>query len=132
MSKQIKDGAHTTTVPDTVPTMTYEEWLAEGKRRFGEDFYNWKFVCPMCKHVASVGDFEKYKDKGATPNSAVEVCIGRFQENPGIAFAVKGEKKGSPCNYALFGLFRFPGVIVTGSPYGEGKDRMAFAFAEEK
>jgi hypothetical protein len=110
--------------------MTHDEWMAEGKRRFGEDFYNWKFVCPICKNVASVGDFAKYKDRGATPDSATQVCIGRFTDSKFVAFPAEGQKLGKPCNYALFGLFRLPGVIVTGSPYTEGKDRMAFAFAE--
>lgn len=31
-----------------------EEWQAEGKRRFGEDVKKWRFVCPMCGHVAAV------------------------------------------------------------------------------
>jgi hypothetical protein len=117
----------------TVPAlrMSYEEWHAEGKRRFGDDFFGWKFVCPICKNVASVGDFRKYKHKGATPDSATCECIGCYQENPAIAFPIEGEKRGSPCNYALYGLFRFPGVIVTGSPHvKDGKEIMSFAFAE--
>ena len=41
---QIKDGALISTVPDTTPVMGYDNWLAEGKRRFGEDFDKWRFV----------------------------------------------------------------------------------------
>lgn len=110
--------------------MTHDEWMAEGTRRFGADVFKWKFVCPICKHVASVDEFEKYKPQGATPDSASQVCIGRYSGSKFKAFPGEGEKQGQPCNYALFGLFKLPGVIVTGSPYADFKDRMAFAFAE--
>lgn len=116
--------------PDPTPKMTHEEWMAEGRRRFGDDVYTWKFVCPICKNVASVGDFQQYSSKGATPDSATQVCIGRYNGSKFVAFPGEGQKQGQPCDYALFGLFRLPGVIVTGSPYADGKDRMSFAFAE--
>jgi hypothetical protein len=112
------------------PTMTHEEWMTEGKRRFGENFDDWKFVCPVCKHVASVGDFRKHKDNGATPDSATRQCIGRYDGSKGTAFGEKRFKNGGPCDYALYGLFRLPGVIVTGSPYADGKQMMSFAFAD--
>ena len=129
---EIKNGTHTTRLPDSTPVMTYEEWKAEGTRRFGEDVYHWKFKCPICGNVASIKDFEQYKEQGSTPDSATQECIGRYNGSKFEAFPREGAKQGKPCNYALFGLFRLPGVIVTGSPYApNGKDRMAFAFAEE-
>lgn len=121
---EIKDKGHTTTIPDTTPVMAYEDWLKEGKRRFGENLEKWKFKCSICAHVATVEDYKPYKDKGATPNSAIQECIGRYQG--ATSFAMKGQ---GPCNYALYGLFRFPGVIVKDD---SGKDTMAFAFADEE
>ena len=56
-----------------------EEWQAEGKRRFGEDVKKWRFVCPMCGHVAAVQDFI---DKGVKDpaNAAYEECIADIPE----------------------------------------------------
>ena len=125
---EIKDGALTTTLPDTTPVMTHAEWLAEGKRRFGEEYSDWRFVCPICKNVAAVGDFKPYKDRGASPSSAVQECIGRYlpKDESHKAFGTSKER-GKPCDYALYGLFRLPGVVIK---FDDGKESMAFAFAE--
>ena len=119
---EIKDGGMTTTLPDTTPVMTYDEWMAEGKRRFGDDFQTWRFKCPICANVATVGDYRQYKDQGADPNSATCECIGRYQGAHGFAKDGKG-----PCNYAAYGLFRIPGVIVETA---DKKKIIAFAFAD--
>jgi hypothetical protein len=118
---EIKDGMTTTTVPDTTPHFTYEEWMAEGERRFGKDFKMWKFKCPICENVATVSDYQQYADKGADPNSATCECIGRYQGAQDFKTPGSG-----PCNYAAYGLFRIPGVIVKMN----GKDVVAFAFAD--
>jgi hypothetical protein len=76
--------------------------------------------------VAKIGDFRAFKDQGATPDSAAQQCIGRFNGSKFKAFGSKAER-GQPCDYALFGLFRFPGVVID---MPDGKERMAFAFAE--
>lgn len=55
-----------------VRTYTLEAWRAEGRRRFGAAFDRWRFVCPLCAHVAEVGDFRPYASKGATPDSATQ------------------------------------------------------------
>lgn len=68
--------------PAPTPRMTVEEWNAEGIRRFGLNQFLWKFVCPMCGNVQSAHDFRAYKDRGATPNSANQVCIGRYEQGP--------------------------------------------------
>lgn len=108
--------------------LTHDAWMEEGRRRFGDDFQQWKFVCPICDHVASIADYEKYKDKGATPNSATCECIGRYSAAPG-AFKGKGVTKGQgPCDYAGYGLFRLSPVhIVRDDP---AKPTHCFAFAE--
>jgi hypothetical protein len=121
---EIKEGAQTTTVPDSVPVMTREQWIAEGTRRFGADFDRWKFVCPICGNIAAAADFRAFAEKGAIPDSAAQECIGRYQETAAAAFG-KPKERGKPCDYALYGLFRFPGVVVT---MPDGAQRMAFAF----
>ena len=114
--------------PDPTPRMTYDEWMAEGQKRFGDDFDKWGFVCPVCTNVARIADFRPFKDQGATPDTAANQCIGRFNGSKFKAFGSGGAKeRGKPCDYALFGLFRLPGVIIA---MPDGKERMAFAFAE--
>jgi hypothetical protein len=114
--------------PAPVPRMTYDAWLAEGQRRFGADFYGWRFVCPICSNVAAVGDFKPFKDQGATPDTATVECIGRYCGTKFKAFGSGGAKeRGKPCDYAMFGLFHIAGVIIA---MPNGKERMAFAFAE--
>ena len=109
------------------PLTTYEsveEWQAEGLRRFGA-VHKFRFVCPLCKHVASVEDFKAFKDKGATPDSAFQVCIGRYA-GAGEPKRDGDGKLSQPCNYAGYGLFRLSPVRVR----HEGKELHAFAFAE--
>jgi hypothetical protein len=106
--------------------MSLDEWMEEGQRRFGNDFENWRFVCSCCKNVASISDYKPFKNQGATPDTATTECIGRYDGSKFKAFGTAKEC-GKPCDYALFGLFRFPGVIVV---LPDGKERMSFAFAE--
>lgn len=78
-----------------------EEWNNEAKRRFGPDYLNWKFRCPMCGHVASIQDF---KNAGAkSPNAAYQECIGRYM---GKGAPKEGDSSG--CNWAAYGLFGIP------------------------
>lgn len=100
------------------------EWLEEGKKRFGEDFKNWKFKCPACGHVSSIKDFI---DAGADANDAYQMCIGRV--NGKGADGMKGKDEGNGCNWAAFGLFGTFGkgrIVVN-----EGKETEVFDFAEE-
>lgn len=85
------------------------EWIAEAERRFGNDRKNWRFRCPSCGHIQLIGDFEPYKEKGATPNTAYFSCIGRW--NGHMKNGIGSGK--SPCNYTLGGLFNFAKVYVT-------------------
>ncbi|MBE7053379.1 MAG: hypothetical protein E7391_03790 [Ruminococcaceae bacterium] len=86
---------------------TSEQWKEEGKRRFGDNFENWKFVCPKCGNVASGKEF---KEAGAEPNAMYCECIGRYTNDKG-------------CNWAAYGLFDICSVHVDGQP--------VFEFAEE-
>lgn len=94
---------------DEIRHYTKEEWFAEGERRFGKDFMNWKFECPMCGHVATVIE---YKEVGAkNPNCAYVECIGRYTGQPSPGKAI-----GNGCDWAAYGLFGIPkgGVMVDG------------------
>jgi hypothetical protein len=96
---------------DEVRKLTRDEWLAEGRELFGDNFFDWRFVCPGCGHVQSIGDFREHKDRGATPDAAAKECIGRYEEKP--ASWSEGEaKKGGPCDYAAYGLFFIGNTIV--------------------
>lgn len=88
--------------------MTLAAWHSEGIRRFGPDEMNWRFVCPLCGHVAAPRDFKKYRDKGATPDSAYKECIGRY----GGAGGLNEEEIPVPCDYAAYGLIRLAPVQV--------------------
>lgn len=90
--------------------MTHTEWLSEGERRFGPDQMKWRFVCPACKHVASVQD---YKDAGASMTAVAFSCVGRWMDRPRDAF---GDGPG-PCNYAGGGLFGLNPLDVDGRKY---------------
>lgn len=110
--------------------MRVSAWHNEAIRRFGSDMKQWRFVCPLCGHVAAVGDFEQYKDAGASPSSAYQECIGRYSGGPGGmhegGFDADGNVK-QPCNYAAYGLFKLSPCRVEAE---DGTLVEAFAFAE--
>src|SRR5689334_5371028 len=94
----------------SIEQMTYNQWQAEGICRFGINPFDWKFVCPSCGNVQSALDFRTYRNNDATPNSANQVCLGRYT-GAGGAFDAQKHK---PCNYALNGLIHLdPHVEVT-------------------
>ncbi len=112
----------------TVPFYeSLEEWKAEGERRFGSDIRKWRFVCPMCGHVAAVEEFEAAGAKD--PNCAYEECIGRY-----IGKGSPKEADSSGCNWAAYGLFGIPKggtVVITGKDEdGVEKGAHIFSFAD--
>ena len=48
-------------------------WQAEAAKRFGNDPFKWRFVCPVCKNEMSVQD---WKDAGAPESTAAFSCVG--------------------------------------------------------
>lgn len=102
---------------------TQSEWIAEGRRRFGDDQMQWRFVCPICKHVACVQD---WKDASASEGEVAFSCVGRHIEGAREAFG-NGRRTDGPCNYAGGGLFRMNPVEVLRD---DGKSSFMFAFAE--
>jgi hypothetical protein len=115
----------------TTTTMTKAEWLAKGEELFGANTDAWKFACPVCGNVASVGDFREHKDKGAEPSSATNECIGRYLPREGVSRAIDWDnanegKPDKPCDYAGYGLFRLSPIVVV-----DGDTEVhSFAFAE--
>lgn len=99
--------------------MTHAEWLAEAKKRFGDDALTWRFVCPSCGHVASVAD---WKALGAKEGEVAFSCVGRRMPNAKDICPPDG----GPCNYAGGGLFELNPVTVL---LDGGGERRTFDFA---
>ena len=107
---------------------TLDEWRAKATELFGKDPLKWKFVCPICGHIASVQD---WKDAGASDRSAAFSCVGRWTgANPKISKGSVGPnvlKGKGPCDYAGGGLFRLNPVSVVDP---DGHETNVFAFAD--
>lgn len=108
---------------------TLQEWQEEGKRRFGVDVKNWKFICPACGRTNTGHDFSK---AGATPDDLYTTCIGRHNGKGVDGMGVmKSKRKPSPehgCNWAAFGLF---GTLNSGDIVinKDGAEIAVFSFA---
>ena len=100
--------------------MTYEEWKAEGTKRFGGDMLQWRFVCPSCGHVAKVDD---WKQAGAPEGAVAFSCVGRWR---GGDDKKSFRNNGGPCFYTGGGLFKINPVRVV---HIDGKEHNLFAFA---
>ena len=87
-------------------TITAAEWRADAVRRFGDDEMQWAFECPICKHVATVSE---YQAAGAPVGAVGFSCIGRWMKSARDAFGGEGP---GPCNYTGGGLFRLNPVTV--------------------
>lgn len=103
-------------------TLSYEDWLAEGKALFGENFEDWEFVCPSCGHVQKVSDFRQFAKRGASPDTARFNCIGRYDGHLDNDAFVSGQQ---PCNYTSGGLICITPVSVI---LPDGKKRVSFEF----
>lgn len=84
---------------------TQKEWERRGIELFGINMLEWKFVCPACKNIQCANDLKKFKVKGARPDDAYQRCIGRFQG---------GLKGPLNCDWASFGLFKGPEIVIRG------------------
>jgi hypothetical protein len=108
----------------TVRTINQDDWLKEGLARFGANEMDWKFVCPVCGHVASISDWYKV---GAPQQAVAFSCVGRWMtEAKDITSIVGGSGDRGPCNYAGGGLFRLNPVTVL---LGDGLKHNVFEFA---
>jgi len=100
--------------------MTKDEWIAEGKLRFGDDTLQWRFVCPSCGHIASVKD---WREANAPDGAIAFSCVGRYANGDD---SKTFNKNGGPCQYAGGGLFRLNPVQVIDE---DGQKQDVFAFA---
>lgn len=108
--------------------MTHKEWTARGAELFGENVLKWKFKCPMCGHVQCAEDFRAFQDKGASPSSVNQECIGRYypkDERGGLSEDHANSKIKQPCDYAGYGFFRISPVHIK-LPTGEIVHSFAF------
>lgn len=120
---------------EDMKTMTQDEFLAEAKRRFGEKVANWKFVCPMCGTVQSIGQLrDAVIASGGTKEDVHGYigfsCIGRFtgQGDGGITVKSRGEKWDKGCNWTLGGLFQMHTLEVD----IDGHKRPTFELADKE
>ena len=88
--------------------MTLDEWRARGAELFGEDALQWKFICPSCKTVIAVHEWQA---AGAPQNAVAFSCVGRWLPKSKEAFFGGGE---GPCNYAGGGLIGINPVKIEG------------------
>ena len=98
---------------------TQKEWLNRGKELFGDDFMDWRFVCPVCGNIQTILDFKKIN---VEPNGVFYFsCIGRYiKDSDGDIFNGK-----EPCNYTSGGLLTLNDVFVI-DPEGEKVPVFAF------
>jgi len=82
------------------------DWRKDAKDLFGEDPSEWKFICPVCGHIATVKD---WKDTTAPSGAIAFSCVGRWREDSRDAFGEEGE---GPCNYTGGGLFNLNPVTI--------------------
>lgn len=73
-------------------------------------------VTKFFEGIGKVKDFERFKSKGASPDSAAGTCIGRW---------TGGRNGPYKCDWAAFGLFRGPGIVKI-----DNKEIPVFNFAE--
>lgn len=108
----------------SVQEMTYEEWIDEGERRFGQEPMEWRVVCPSCGHVQTPRDFMKFVPEDLMSKLWAFSCIGRVD---GVHGNVDMGTKPGPCNYTSGGFFNISPFKVK---FPNGKVQSAFAFDE--
>lgn len=90
----------------------HKTWFKEGTSLFGADPMQWKFICPVCGHIAST---KEWMDAGATSGAVAFSCIGRWQEGVG-------------CDYSGGGFIGLNPVTVL---HEDGTTQCVFEFALE-
>ena len=86
--------------------LTHEEWLVEGREKFGTDAKAWRFVCPSCGHPQSISDMIS---AGMPESMFAFSCVGRAL---GSEKTLTEKSAGRGCNYAGGGLFKLNPVHV--------------------
>lgn len=115
--RQIREEEVTMPAPRKI---AHRDWCHEGEKLYGNDTGEWKFVCPLCGHVAA----KKEWDAAGAPGAAGFSCIGRYLD--GKCRSAFYEKGPGPCDYAGGGLFQLNPVEIT---MDDGSVVTAFEFA---
>lgn len=103
-------------------TLKRADWIRAAEDRYGGDPLQWRFSCPVCRHVASVQD---WKDAKAPDGAVAFSCIGRYL--PAAASHAFGGSPKSPCDYAGGGLFRLNPIHVVDQ---DGREHEVFDFVD--
>lgn len=98
---------------------TLDAWQTKAQELFGTDQMLWRFICPVCSHIAKVADWHV---AGASEGMVAFSCVGRLYPDSKAAFEESGT---GPCTYAGAGLFALNPVTVM----NDGKAHKLFQFA---
>lgn len=107
------------------------EWRVQGIALFGEDTDAWVFRCPNCGNEMSVAraraEFPELKGRGWVP---YQECIGRYIDVPAAQVICEGRITSQRCDWAAYGLFRGPVIVVRhlGELDGRPGETPVFAF----
>lgn len=121
-------------MPEVV-SRTQDEFLAELRRRFGDDWHNWAFVCPSCGDVATGADFERALREAGLEDAEGKVkvsrclgqeCIGRVSGALSMSAEHWTQSGRRGCDWCAFGLFRGPEIVVL----PDGKEIYSFRIAD--
>lgn len=102
-------------------TVAAADWTFEGIEKFGQQRELWQFECPVCGNKQSGVDFLPYRQMGATPSTAYQQCIGRFN----------GRKDDASLPGCLFSVSTQPDAAPVEIEYGPGHSMRVMEFAEE-
>ncbi len=115
---------------ETVNRISKDDWLAEGKRLFGEDRREWKFKCACCGHIQTIADFIELRNLkiwDGDAQIAYHSCIGRYDTRiPAKDLGRLDGRSKSPCDYTLGGLISLAKTVVVDDNQNEHK---VFEFA---
>lgn len=103
-------------------TISLDEFIEAGTRRYGECRLNWKFICPSCGIITLGSDWMM---DPASRFGAGFSCIGNWRTNPKRAFT-HGTYGHGPCDYVGGGSLSFNPIKVV-LPDGSIMAMMDFA-----
>lgn len=110
--------------------LTLNEWRERGKKLYGPDVTKWKFRCPSCGNIQTIGEFCNLPN--VRPSNTFIMCIGRYK-NPGLKQLETRRMKTSifstekPCLYSIYGLFNLAETVIVNE---KGKKWYVFEFAD--
>jgi hypothetical protein len=107
--------------------LKFDDWKAEGVKRFGPDMKEWRFKCPVCGHVQTPRMFH---EAGVHADRVTSECFGRHlpkEQRGGFSKDHSNPKIKSPCDYSAYGFFKLSPCEIE---FPDGKKVECFGFAE--